>query len=136
MDLGATAINGYSAFRKAGTSPSDCLVSYLGHSLVGGGLTHLPRCSQCILQPQLTGQESECNYMTGVRTRKLWCRSPAHHRNASPHFASPRPGFELGPSTLFSIPCALPQNVYKTTPKDCIHKIKEYIDKNDELKLT
>ena len=32
-----------------GTSPSDCLVSYLGHSL-GGGLTPLQRCSQCILQ--------------------------------------------------------------------------------------
>ena len=31
-----------------GTSPSDCLVSYPGHSLGGG--------SQCILQPQLTGQ--------------------------------------------------------------------------------
>ena len=39
----------------AGTSPSDCLVSNLGHSL-GGGLTPLPRCSQCILRPQLTGQ--------------------------------------------------------------------------------
>ena len=33
-----------------GTSPSDCLVSYLGHSL-GGGLTLLQRCSRCILQP-------------------------------------------------------------------------------------
>ena len=31
----------------AGTSPSDCLVSYPGHSLGGG---------QCILQSQLTGQ--------------------------------------------------------------------------------
>ena len=39
----------------AGTSPSDCLVSYPGHSL-GWGLTPLQRCSQCILQPQLTGQ--------------------------------------------------------------------------------
>ena len=37
----------------AGTSPSDCLVSYPGHSL-GGVL--LQRCSQCILRPQLTGQ--------------------------------------------------------------------------------
>ena len=33
-------------------SPSDCLVSYLGHSL-GGGLTPLKRSS---LQPQPTGQ--------------------------------------------------------------------------------
>ena len=39
----------------ARTSPSDCLVSYPGHSL-GGGLTPLQRCSQCILQPQPTGQ--------------------------------------------------------------------------------
>ena len=39
----------------AGTSPSDCLVSYPGHSL-GGGLTPLQRCSRCILQPLLTRQ--------------------------------------------------------------------------------
>ena len=30
-------------------------MSYRGHSL-GGGLTPLQRCSQCILQPKLTGQ--------------------------------------------------------------------------------
>ena len=36
----------------AGTSPSDCLVLYPGHSLGWGGLTPLQRCSQCILQPQ------------------------------------------------------------------------------------
>ena len=40
----------------AGTSPSDCLVSYPGHSLGGGGLTPLQRSSRCILQPQPTGQ--------------------------------------------------------------------------------
>ena len=41
----------------AGTSSSDCLVSYPGHSLVGGGvLTPLQRSSWCILLPQLTGQ--------------------------------------------------------------------------------
>ena len=38
----------------AGTSPSDCLVLYPGHSL-GGGLTPLQRSSRCILQPQPTG---------------------------------------------------------------------------------
>ena len=38
-----------------GTSPSDCLVSYPGHSL-GRGLTPLQKSSQCILQPQPTGQ--------------------------------------------------------------------------------
>ena len=32
----------------------DCLISYLGHSLGGGGLTPLQRCRQCILQPQPT----------------------------------------------------------------------------------
>ena len=37
----------------AGTSPSDCLVSYTGHSL-GRGLTLLERFSRCILQPKPT----------------------------------------------------------------------------------
>ena len=41
-----------------GTSLSDYLVSYLGHSL--GRLTLLQRCSWCILQPHLTEQ---CVYM-------------------------------------------------------------------------
>ena len=35
-----------------GASPSDCLVSYFGHSL--GCLTPLQRSSRCILQPQPT----------------------------------------------------------------------------------
>ena len=35
-----------------GASSSDGLMSYLGHSLEGWGLTSLQRCSQCILQPQ------------------------------------------------------------------------------------
>ena len=40
-----------------GTSSLDCLVSYLGYSLGGGGLiTLLQRCSRCILQSQLTGK--------------------------------------------------------------------------------
>ena len=41
----------------AGTSPSDYLVPYTGHSL-GGGLTPLQRSSWCILSPQSTGQFS------------------------------------------------------------------------------
>ena len=36
-----------------GTSPSDCLVSYPGHSFVGG-LTPLQTCNRCILLPQPT----------------------------------------------------------------------------------
>ena len=40
-----------------GTSPSDCFVSYPGHTL--GCFTSLQRCSQCILQPQSTGQLKE-----------------------------------------------------------------------------
>ena len=40
VDLGAMAMKGYSAFPKAPalleTSPSDCLVSYPGHSLGEG----------------------------------------------------------------------------------------------------
>ena len=41
-----------------GTSPSDCLVSYPGHSLVGC-LTPLQRCNQHILRTQLIGQCTE-----------------------------------------------------------------------------
>ena len=45
---------------RKGYSASDCLVSYPGHSL-GGCLTPLQRCSQCILQSQPTGQwKSPC----------------------------------------------------------------------------
>ena len=33
--LGVMAMKGFSSFPKAGTSPSDCLVSYPGHSLGG-----------------------------------------------------------------------------------------------------
>ena len=40
-----------------GTSPSDCLVSYRGHSW-GGRLTRRQMCSRCILPPQTTGQFS------------------------------------------------------------------------------
>ena len=38
------------------TSPSDCFVSYPEHLFGGGVPTLLQRCSQCILQPQPTGQ--------------------------------------------------------------------------------
>ena len=51
----------------AGTSPSDYLVSYPGHSL-GGGLTPLQRCSQCILQTQPTGQ------YTGLNVKQFYFR--------------------------------------------------------------
>ena len=37
----------------SGTSPSDCLVLFSGHSLGGGGLTPPYRSSQCILLPHL-----------------------------------------------------------------------------------
>ena len=43
--------------RITGTSSSNCLVSYSGHSFGGGGLTALQRCSWCILQLQPTGQD-------------------------------------------------------------------------------
>ena len=35
VDLGTMEMKGYSAFPKVLTSPSDCLVLYLGHSLWG-----------------------------------------------------------------------------------------------------
>ena len=38
---------------KAGGSPSDCLLSYLGHPL-GASLTRRQICNQCILHPQQT----------------------------------------------------------------------------------
>ena len=46
--------------RITGTSPSDCFVSYPGR-LLAGGLTPLQTCSQCILQPQPTGQYTALN---------------------------------------------------------------------------
>ena len=46
-----------------GSSPSDCLVSYPGHLLVGSRLIPLQRSSQCILQPQPTGQEGQGGYV-------------------------------------------------------------------------
>ena len=52
-DEGALCILQSSNITEA--SPSDCLVSYSGHSLVVvGSLTLLQRCSQCILKPQPT----------------------------------------------------------------------------------
>ena len=36
-------------------SPTNDLMSYLGHTLVEGGLNPLQRCSRCILLPQPTG---------------------------------------------------------------------------------
>ena len=59
VDLGAMAMKGYSTFPKA---PQHCwnltirLFSVISRTLVRGGLTPLQRCSQCILQPQLTGE--------------------------------------------------------------------------------
>ena len=53
VDLGVMVTNGYSSYTqisKARASPSDCLVSYKGHSL-GVGFTP---CSDAVLQPQPT----------------------------------------------------------------------------------
>ena len=47
-----------------GTLPSDCLVSYPGHSLGGG------RSSQCILQPQPTGQGKGWGYAHAFTSSK------------------------------------------------------------------
>ena len=46
-----------------GASLSDCLVSYPGHSLGEWRLTPLQRCSQYILQPQLTEQICSNEYL-------------------------------------------------------------------------
>ena len=48
-------------------------MSYPGHSLgEGGGLIPLQRCSQCILQPQLTGQSSCCIAIKKTQQRILY----------------------------------------------------------------
>ena len=55
VDLGVMAMKGFLNIlqsAKIGASPSDCIVSYPGHALWGGGLTSLQRCSRCILQPK------------------------------------------------------------------------------------
>ena len=44
-----------------GASPSDCLVSYPGHSS-GGGLTPLQKNRQCIPQPQQTGHYNNVGF--------------------------------------------------------------------------
>ena len=46
---------------KTGASPSDGLMSYSGYS--SGRLTHLQRCSRCILQPQQNGLKHNPIYM-------------------------------------------------------------------------
>ena len=61
-----------------GTSPSDCLVSYPGHSLGGWwGLTPLHRCRRCILLPQPTVQGET---RTDVYERQWYYRSLNHIR--------------------------------------------------------
>ena len=70
---------------NTGASPSDCQVSYVGHSLSKRGcrihrlylcrcfrnicLKHLQRYSRCILQPQLTGlAKKEQNVIMNMKT--------------------------------------------------------------------
>ena len=61
VDLGAMAMKGYSAFPKAPAllEPYHQIVYCHIQDTPWGGLTPLWRCSQCILQPQLTGQKRE-----------------------------------------------------------------------------
>ena len=54
-----------------GTSPSDCLVLYPGHLLVGGVLALLQRNSRCILQPQPNGQAQLCLALASCFGRTL-----------------------------------------------------------------
>ena len=61
VDLGAMAIKGYSAFLKAPASlePRHQIVQcHIQDTRRGEGLTPLQRRSQCILQPQPTGQDT------------------------------------------------------------------------------
>ena len=68
-----------------GASPSDCLVSYPGHSLVGRGFTPLQRYSLSILQPQSTGLRKEGVHhipqnsgITGALTSDCLVSLPGH----------------------------------------------------------
>ena len=70
-----------------GTSPSDCLVSYPGHSS-GRGFTPLKKCSRCFLQPQPTGQcclrhFSTCDVFTVLN---LWSRRSSLYQIEHPSF--------------------------------------------------
>ena len=60
VDLGAMAMKGTLHSPKLqGWSLAISLFNAISRTLIaGGGLTPLPRCSQCILQPQLTGLHS------------------------------------------------------------------------------
>ena len=46
----------------AGTTPSDCLVSYPGHSLEGGSYPSAEAQSVCSTAPQLTGQQNSVTF--------------------------------------------------------------------------
>ena len=54
---------------KAGASPSNCLMSYSGHSLGKGDLVDFQRFSWCILEPQLNGLsfEGSLNPLQGIK---------------------------------------------------------------------
>ena len=60
VDLGVMAMKEYSTFLKAPV----LLFSVIYRTLIGGGLSLLQGCSQCILQPQLKGQYIELNVKT------------------------------------------------------------------------
>ena len=59
-------------------SPSDCLVSYAGHSFWWGDLIPLQRCSRFILQPQPTGLYRHRKW-TWATEFKSWTRMIAFH---------------------------------------------------------
>ena len=72
-------MKGYPVFPKSssitGTSLSDCLVSYPGHSLVKNTL--LQRSSQCILQPQPTDEVPVMLELWGMQGIRLLPSLPA-----------------------------------------------------------
>ena len=65
-------MNGYSTFPKTQSlaSPTNGLVSYPGHSL-DGGLTPLQKCSQYILQSQLTKLMFQIRFLRKFQAAQL-----------------------------------------------------------------
>ena len=67
--------------RHTGASPSDCLVSYPGYLLWWGSLTPQQRCSQCILQSQLTGRGTSLRQLVKILVWLLFSSFIIHYSN-------------------------------------------------------
>ena len=107
-----------------GTSPWDCFVSYPGHSS-GGGLTPLQRCSQCILQSQLTGQVDLMSLAQRMHfLQNMFLMTATALVSVITHYHIN--GLHLFRDTLYMPQSSMYQNIGKllTHPKDVLGSIK------------